>query len=61
MNMFGFIAHYNQFGFYEEYFLTDSGKAEFYNAILNPWTPNLDELELAIQSWLQEFVQTKKG
>ena len=32
MNCFGFIAHYNKFGFWTEYFTSNTGKIEFLGA-----------------------------
>ena len=35
MNCFGFVAHYNQFGFWTEYFTSNAGKAEFLQQVVS--------------------------
>lgn len=56
---FGHIAHYNQHGFYEEFFPTTEGKVRFLRQTLAhschgdaAWT--YSDVERALQAWLRE-------
>jgi hypothetical protein len=56
---FGHIAHYNQGGFFEEFFTTTEGKVRFLRMTLQHpcygdagWT--YSDVERALQSWLRE-------
>ena len=60
---FGMIAHYNLRGFYDTFFETQNGKAEFLHQCLT-WPCCGDpaftysDVEKYLQKWLQEYVKT---
>ena len=59
---FGHIAHYNKLHFYDNFFLSESGKAEFLHLCLT-WPCYGDpeftysDVERYLQDWLQEYVR----
>lgn len=57
--LFGHIAHYNEVGFYEEFFLNESGKAAFEKSCLAWRYTHSDwgDVEQALQHWLREKQQ----
>jgi len=61
---FGFIAHYDQHGFYWHYFDSDAGKRVFLQQILN-WPCYGDpeytysDVEKHLQGWLREHLEAK--
>lgn len=57
---FGHIAHYNQGGFFEEFFTTTEGKVRFLRqSLAHPcWgdpTFNYSDVERALQAWLRHY------
>ncbi len=51
--LFGFIAHYNQEGFYQTYFVSVKGQVQFISKI-HQWTPmgSWSDVEAEIKVWV---------
>lgn len=61
---FGMIAHYNQAGFYSQFFEDEEGKREFLREVLSwPCYGQPDytycDVERHLQGWLQQYLEDK--